>query len=292
MTTLALTLVLSSALLHAVWNLLYKRARDKPSFAFLFGVVATVVYLPVFLLLVGNQELSWWGLAVAILSAFVHTLYFTFLGRGYSVGDLSLVYPLARGTGPLLVPIWAILFLGERISPTGLAGILAVVGGVYILHIRELSPRGLMGPLRSLSSRPTQIAILSGLLISIYTVVDKVGVGYLEPMVYMYIWTAIYTTMYGPYVLKTSGVAKIRAEWSANAWAIVAVGILMVLTYTMVLFAMTMSNVSYVAAAREIAVVFGAAMGTVMLKERYGRSKVGGSLLIALGVALIGLARS
>jgi drug/metabolite transporter (DMT)-like permease len=290
-TALALALVLSSAVLHALWNLLYKRARDKPSFAFLFGVAATVVYLPVFLLMVGGQRVSWQGFAVAVLSAFIHTLYFTFLGRGYSVGDLSLVYPLARGTGPLLVPIWATLFLGERVSAIGLTGILAVVGGVYVLHLRELSLPGLLAPLRSLRTRPTQIAIFSGLLISIYTVVDRVGVSYMDPIIYMYSWTALYTAMYGPYVYRTSGPAKIRAEWKSNAPAIVAVGVLMVFTYTMVLFAMTMSNVSYVAAVREIAVVFGAAMGTVLLRESYGRSKVGGSLLIALGVALIGLAK-
>ncbi|HEX2988924.1 MAG TPA: DMT family transporter [Chloroflexota bacterium] len=291
MTSLALALVLSSAVLHALWNLLYKRARDKPSFAFLFGVSATVIYLPVFLLMVGGKQIVWQGLAVAVLSAFVHTLYFTFLGRGYSVGDLSLVYPLARGTGPLLVPIWATIFLGERITAIGLVGILAVVGGVYIIHLRELSLSGLLAPLRSLSTRPTQIAIFSGLLISIYTVVDRVGVGYMDPVIYMYVWTALFTAMYGPYVYLTSGPVKIRTEWRDNRIAIVAVGILMVLTYTMVLFAMTMSNVSYVAAAREIAVVFGAAMGTVMLRESYGRSKMGGSLLIALGVALIGMAK-
>ncbi len=291
MTTLALALVVSAALLHAVWNFLYKRAKDKPSFAWLFGVAAVLLYLPAFLLLVGRQPIPREAWYVVAASGTIHTFYFAFLGRGYSVGDLSLVYPLARGTGPLLVPVWAVTFLGERPSAVGLAGILAVVSGVYVLHLREISWQGLLLPLRSLRTKPTRIALFSGLLISLYTVVDKVGVGYLDPLVYMYLFTALYSLLYGPYVLRTSGLKAVKTELRANALPIVAVGFLMVFTYVMVLYAMTMSNVSYVAAARELSVVFGAGMGTVLLKESYGRSKLAGSLLIALGVTMIGLAK-
>ncbi len=288
----ALALVIASASLHAAWNLLYKRARDKQAFAWLFGLAAVVLYLPVFLLLAGRQPIPSEGWCMAALSGVIHTFYFAFLGRGYSAGDLSVVYPLARGTGPLLVTVWAVTLLGERPSPFGLMGILAVAGGIYVLHLHELSWRGLLKPLRSLQSRPSQLALLTGLLISLYTVVDKVGVSYVQPLVYMYLWTAAFTLLYGPYVLRTSGADSLRAEWRANAAAVVAVGFLMVFAYTLVLFAMTMSNVSYVAAAREVSVVFGAVMGTTLLREPYGKAKVGGSLLIALGVAMIGMAQS
>ncbi|MHB0871497.1 MAG: EamA family transporter [Chloroflexota bacterium] len=291
MTTLALTLVVASALMHSIWNLLYKRAKDKPAFAWLFGLAAVAIYFPPFLLLVGQQAIPREGWYLVAVSGVIHTLYFAFLGRGYSVGDLSLVYPLARGAGPLLVPIWAVTFLGERLSTSGVVGILAVVSGIYLLHLRELSWRGLLLPLRSVRTRPTQIALFSGLLISLYTVVDKLGVGYLQPLVYMYLWTLLYSLLYGPYVLRTSGWATVKAEWRVNAPSILAVGFLMVLTYTLVLFAMTMSNVSYVAAARELSVVFGAGMGTMLLREPYGQAKLGGSLLIAIGVAMIGLAK-
>ncbi|MGE5618712.1 MAG: EamA family transporter [Sphingomonadaceae bacterium] len=290
MTTLALILVVASALMHSIWNLLYKRAKDKPAFAWLFGLAAVVIYLPAFLLLVGRQPIPPEGWYLVAASGVIHTLYFAFLGRGYSVGDLSLVYPLARGTGPLLVPIWAFTFLGERLSTSGMAGILAVVSGIYMLHLRQLSWSGLLQPLRSIRTRPTQIALLSGLLISLYTVVDKMGASYLQPLVYMYLWTVVFSLLYGPYVLRTSGWATVTAEWQVNARSIVAVAFLMVLTYTLVLFAMTMSNVSYVAATRELSVVFGAAMGTLLLRESYGKAKLGGSILIAIGVAMIGLA--
>ncbi len=291
MTTLALALVIAAALLHAAWNFLYKRAKDKPSFAWLFGVAAVLLYLPAFLLLVGRQPIPREAWYVVAASGTIHTFYFAFLGRGYSVGDLSLVYPLARGTGPLLVPVWAVTFLGERPSAVGLAGILAVVSGVYVLHLREISWQGLLLPLRSLRTKPTRIALFSGLLISLYTVVDKVGVGYLDPLVYMYLFTALYSLLYGPYVLWTSGLKAVKTELHANALPIAVVGFLMVFTYVMVLYAMTMSKVSYVAAARELSVVFGAGMGTMLLKESYGRSKLAGSLLIALGVTMIGLAK-
>jgi drug/metabolite transporter (DMT)-like permease len=290
-TVFALALVVSAALLHSIWNLLYKRAKDKASFAWLFGMAAVLLYLPAFLLLVGRQPIPQQAWYVIAASGVIHTFYFAFLGKGYSVGDLSLVYPLARGTGPLLVPIWAGIFLGERPSAIGLAGILSVVGGVYILHLREVSFQGLLLPLRSIRTRPTRIALFSGLLISLYTVVDKVGVSYLDPLVYMYLFTALYSLLYGPYVVWNSGLKAIETELRINALPILAVGFLMVFTYVMVLHAMTMSNVSYVAAARELSVVFGAAMGTLLLKESYGRSKLAGSLLIALGVTMIGLAQ-
>lgn len=290
MTGLALALVLSSALLHSLWNLLYKRAKDKPSFALLFGLAAAVIYLPVFLFMVWRQPIPLEGWLPIVASAVIHVFYFAFLGRGYSAGDLSLVYPLARGTGPLLVPLWAALFLAERPSAAGLAGILTVVGGIYLLHLRELSTRGLLAPLLSVTTRPTQAALITGILISFYTVVDKVGVGYVHPFVYLYLLTSLYSLMYAPFVLKTSGWPAVRAEWRLNHLSILAVGFLMAFTYAMVLFAMTMSHVSYVAAAREVSVVFGALMGTVLLKESYGRAKVAGSALIAAGIALIALA--
>ena len=292
MTGIALALVLGSATLHATWNFLFKRAYDKSAFAWLFGIAAVVIYLPVFVIAATRLEISTQGWLVVVASGVAHTLYFFLLGYGYSVGDLSLVYPLARGIGPLLVPVWAVLFLGERLSATGVAGIAAVVAGVYVLHLRELSWPGLLAPLRSIGTRPTRIALASGVVISIYTVVDKVGVSHFEPFVYMYMWMILYALLYAPIVLKTSGWEAVKKEWRLNAVPVVVVGFLIVFTYTMVLFAMTMSNVSYVASAREVAVVIGALLGTVFLKESYGRSKMSGAVLIAIGITLIALAKS
>jgi len=291
MTGLALLLVVCSALLHATWNFLYKRAIDKRAFAWLFGLAAAVLYLPAFLLLACDRPIPIEGWGAIAASALVHTFYFTCLGKGYSAGDLSLVYPLSRATVPLLVALWAVVFLGEHLSVQGAAGIVAVVAGVYILHVGELSLAGFLKPLRSIKTRPTQFALTTGLLISIYTVVDKIGVSYVQPLVYMYLWTVLFTLIYGLYVFRTAGWISIKSEWHAHPIAIVVVGLLMVLAYTIVLFAMTMSNVSYVAAAREISVVFGAAMGSLLLREPYGRTKVGGSALIAFGLAMIGLAQ-
>ncbi|MCL4534661.1 MAG: DMT family transporter [Bacteroidetes bacterium] len=290
MTGLALALVLAAAFLHATWNFLFKRAKDKPSFVLLFGLASVVMYLPVFVFMAGRQPIPWEAWFAIGASGVVHALYFATLARGYSVGDLSLVYPLARGTGPLLVPVWAALFLGEHPSATGLAGILAVVGGVYILHLQELSWRGMLSPLLSVRTRATRAALLTGLLISVYTTVDKIGVTYAEPFVYMYLFSTLYTLLYAPFVLTTSGWAAVNTEWRLNARSILVVGFLVVFTYTMVLFAMTMSHVGYVAAAREFGVVVGAAMGTLLLKESYGRAKVGGAALIAIGIAMIALA--
>lgn len=291
MTSTALILVLASAGLHATWNFLYKSARDKQAFSLLFGLSTLVLYSPVALFLLVTTPLPPQGWYLVALSGFVHTFYYVSLGRGYSTGHLSLVYPLARGTSPLLVAVWAIAFLGERITPQGLIGILAVVAGVYTLHLKEFSWKGLVYPFTGALGGATRIALLAGLFASMYTTVDKVAVGYLHPFLVHYLSTVVFCTLFGPYVLRTRGLKAVASEWKVNRKSVVVVSVILTLAYTLVLFAMTMSNVSYVAAAREVGVVFGALLGTLLLREPYGRAKLGGSAAIAVGVMLIGLAR-
>lgn len=213
----ALALVVGSAFLHAAWNLLYKRALDKPSFAWLFGLATVVIYLPAFLLLAFRSPIPPEGWQLMATSGALHSLYFYFLGRGYACGELSLVYPLARGTGPLLVVLWAALFLDQRPSSLGLLGVLSVVAGVYVLHLKSLSWSRLLAPLLSTRAQSTRAALFTGLLISLYTTVDAAGVRHVDPLIYMYPVTAIYSLLYGPYVLRTSGAAAVRREWKANA---------------------------------------------------------------------------
>ena len=291
MTSTALILVLASAGLHATWNFLYKSARDKQAFSLLFGLSSLVLFSPAALLLLATNPVPLEGWLLVGLSGLVHTFYYVTLGRGYSTGHLSLVYPLARGTTPLLVAVWALAFLGERITPQGLAGILAVVAGVYTLHLKELSWRGLAYPFTSALGGATSIALLAGLFASMYTTVDKVAVGFAHPFLVQYLATVVFCGIFGPYVLRVRGMETVRSEWNLNRNSVIVVSIILTLAYTLVLFAMTMSNVSYVAAAREVGVVFGALLGTLFLREPYGRAKLGGSAAIAVGVMLIGLAR-
>src|SRR5688500_2257226 len=157
--------------MHAIWNLLVKRSADKQAFLWLALLVSLVALLLPFLFLIRPFPSDAWPYIVC--SAVLESLYFVFLGSAYSQGDLSLVYPLARGSAPVFVILFASLFLGERVTWGGGAGIVCVVLGIYTLHLKQLAPGALLAPFRSLRERPSQLALLTGLTIAGYSVIDK-----------------------------------------------------------------------------------------------------------------------
>ncbi|HWO41092.1 MAG TPA: EamA family transporter, partial [Candidatus Eisenbacteria bacterium] len=135
MTVWALTLILAAAVIHATWNLLNKRASGHATFTWVVAVLSALLYAPITITIVEVWQLPFDLVTVGMMagSAALHTAYFVLLNQGYRAGDLSLVYPLARGTGPLLSSLAAIVFLGERPSAVAVAGALLIVGGVLIL---------------------------------------------------------------------------------------------------------------------------------------------------------------
>src|SRR5215204_2125789 len=138
MSGVALGLVLLAAMTHAVWNLLARRADEKLAFLWCSTLVSTVLLCPigVWLLLTEPIPLAGWG--IVVVSAGLEALYYWTLAQAYRYGDLSLVYPIARGTAPILVPVLAMLFLGERLSALAMAGIGLVVLGTVVIHTRRL----------------------------------------------------------------------------------------------------------------------------------------------------------
>lgn len=277
-----------AAVAHSTWNLLAKRSRDKQVFLWLALVGSLVLFLlPVPYVYVGVPPAIW---GLILLSGLLESVYFLLLGSAYQRGDLSLVYPLARGSAPLFVTLFALAFLGERVLPQGIAGILLVVGGIYTLHLTSLDWRGLLAPLLALRrERASQLALLVGVTIASYSVVDKVGVRYVRPFQYLYLVFVVSGVALAPYML-TARRAAIRREWQANKAAIVAVALMSVGSFLLVLSALTSSQVSYVASVREVSVVFGAALGALVLRERFGGSKILGAVLILAGIVCIGLA--
>lgn len=280
-------LLLLSALMHASWNLLAKRSLDKQAFLWLASLVSLVAFAVPFALLARPVPPEAWP--VIVLSGVLEAVYFLLLGSAYQRGDLSLVYPLARGSAPLFVVMFAALFLGEQVRWTGMLGIGLVVAGIYTLHLKVVNLRGLLGPFLSLRDRPSQIALLTGLTIGSYSVVDKVGVGYAGPISYAFLVFSVSSVALLPYmwVVKSGAV---RREWRDNKPSILVVGVMSLCGFLVVLFALTVSQVSYVSPVREVSVVFGAILGALVLREPFARVKVAGSALIFAGIVLISLA--
>ena len=281
-----LALLILAAFLHASYHALYKKSIDKGVFAWWFILVATIVYFPALISTPFHFPREGWLCIFA--SGVAEAAYYIATSEAYERGDLSVVYPLARGAAPLFVTLWAILFLEERPTSVGLAGILLVVSGIYLLNIRSFAH--LLDPLPSLKGSSSRFALLASLCISIYSVLDKVGVGYVPPLIYIYLVLVVALAIFTPYILLTGRRAEIIVEWRANKASILVAGVLILFTYFLVLTAMKMAYVSYVASVREVSIVFGALLGYFLLKERYGPIRVFASILIFLGVFLIGRA--
>lgn len=283
MTAFALALVLSSAVAHATWNLFAKRARGGVPFLWLALTLAIPLYAPVAIAVliltgprIGPLELLW-----MLGSAALNVAYFIFLQRGYRAGDLSVVYPLARGTGPVLATIAAILIFGERPTPLALAGAVSIAIGVFVLtgDPRKLRQRGV--------GAAVGYALLTGVTIAAYTLWDKRGVSALLIPPVLYEWTSNIgrSLILAPLALRRW--PEVRAEWAANRTAALAVASLSPLAYMLVLTALAISPVSYVAPAREIGILFGVLIGARTLAEAdAGRRSIAAALMVGGVIAL------
>jgi len=281
----ALGLVLLAAAAHATWNLLARRAEEKLAFLWCSTLVSTVLLAPVGAWLLVTEPIPALGWAVVLLSAGLEALYYWTLAQAYRHGDLSLVYPIARGTAPILVPVLAAVFLGEWLSELAAAGIGLVVVGTVAIHTRRLgwpSPGAIAEVVGQLGTR---YALLTGLVIAAYSALDKYGVSLVRPVLYAYLLFAGLTVTLVPLVLRQR--AAVSSEWKLRRGSIVVVGLLAPASYGLVLLALTLAPVSYVAAAREVSVVLAAVLGTVVLGEGYGRQRLLGSVAIAAGLMLL-----
>ena len=285
MTAFALVLVLASAVAHATWNLFAKRSRGGIPFLWLALALSVPIYLPVAIavLIVTGATIGPTVFAWTFVNAALNVAYFIFLQRGYRAGDLSIVYPLARGTGPVLATVGAILIFGERPTPLAVAGAIAIASGVLVL---TGDPRKLR---RNGAGTAVGYALLTGVTIAAYTLWDKRGVSGLliPPVLYEWgsnVWRVLILT---PFALGRW--PEIRAEWSVNRTAVLAVALLSPLAYMLVLTALAVSPVSYVAPAREIGILFGVILGARSLAEADPARRTAAAVLMVGGVIALAL---
>ena len=289
MDTLSLGLVLLSALCHSAWNLLLKRAGNQEVFAWVFLVIGSVILAPLGAILFWFNPVAPLGYGLALATIAAHIAYFILLGRAYSQGDLSLVYPVARGIGPMLVPVLAVLTLQEQVALPAVVGIVLIIAGIFVVswwgRFRDI----LAQPGVLLRDKGIRYAVLTGLAITSYSLVDKVGVDHVQPFLYMYFITLGPAISLAPYISFRYGMTAARHEWQKSPWSILAASLLTFLAYGMVLTAFSLSRVSYIAPAREVGIVLGVLLGVFVLKERFGQGRLLGSTLIVAGLTSIAL---
>jgi drug/metabolite transporter (DMT)-like permease len=274
-----LPLVLLAAIFHATWNALLKASENPLSLAARAVTWGTVISLPpvaVAWIVAGRPGLPLAGWILALASAFLELIYFITLSTAYQRGELSVVYPIARGTAPLLAVLVGLLLLGERLHPSAGLGILALLAGIWAVR-RPATAGSAFWP-----------ALLTGVMIAAYTSLDRIGVRLGPPWIYGWLlWFFAAIFLIGYTTIRRIPNSRLTDEPKMS----VTVGVLMTAAYFMILFALSVAPLAIIAPLRESAIVLVTAWGIWRLGERRGAwIRVAGALAILGGIALLTLA--
>lgn len=280
MPTLAILLLLMSASLHALWNLLLKRSQEK-YIAMGWQVLISGVFAFFLLLFTGFPPRSMW--LFALISMALEAVYFILLSNAYSDHDFSLVYPIARGTAPAFLMLWSVLFLKETVTTGGVLGVSLIVGGMVIIGATSLiQNRGSRVQLKGVI-----VALSVALIISLYTLIDGTAVKNGPPLPYaltMFMFVPIFTTAYN---VRRFGWRQFAAAWRGPRIPLILTAVLGVVAYLLALIAYSFAPLSYSGAIREVSVVIGAFLGWQFLDEQMGGTRLLGSSVIFAGIFVI-----
>nr|WP_250207703.1 DMT family transporter [Curvibacter sp. CHRR-16] len=281
-------MVVLAALIHATWNLLAKRAASAgAAFVFAYTAFSLVLYAPWVVYLLWQGQSQWSGPIVACIavSGVLQLAYTLLLQRGYQVADLSVVYPVARGTGPLMSTVGAFVLLGESASWSKAGGLLAIVAGIVLI-----TTQGSMAKFRQPAAyKGLQWGGMTGVTIAGYTVVDAYAVKVLGIVPVVLDWCACLLRLVAllPWVLRNRAevLERMRGYWLLAA----VVGALCPMAYILVLLALKQgAPLSFVAPAREMSMMMGALLGMLVLREPVGLWRLVGCLTTIGGVLLLG----
>ncbi|MBY0444215.1 MAG: DMT family transporter [Burkholderiales bacterium] len=288
----AFALVILAGFIHSLWNIAAKKAGGDVRFAGFSSLIMMVVWAPVGIYYGWDVVPSWGRLewAFVALSGVLHVLYFVALLRGYRKADLTVVYPIARGSGPLISSICAIFLLGEVLSLQGMLGMLGVVAGVFLI---AGGPK-IFKTMQDVSQGPRVrqglfYGLLTGLFIASYTVLDgyAVKVLLLSPILLDYFGNFIRIVFLAPPLLKDK--ATTLSLWKTQWKYALIVALISPISYVLVLFAMQTAPLSHVAPAREVSMLFAALIGGRLLGEGDRLLRLLGAVFIATGVIALAI---
>jgi drug/metabolite transporter (DMT)-like permease len=285
----AIALILAAALAHASWNLFSKQAATTGAAYFIWPVAtsATVIYLPVVLVaeLLAHPHLTGLSWVFLVGTGVLQSAYFLFLQSGYRLGDLSLVYPIGRGSGALLAAVAGIVLLGERPAPVAIAGIASIIGGVVAISLpsRNLATTTGTGP------KAVGFALLTGMFIASYTLWDKYAVATLHTPAALQGYAAFpfMAAAFWPIALRDR--QRLRHVWRDFRPQVVGAALLAPLAYILVLAALSFTAVSAIAPAREVSVLFGVLLGRRLLGEGSVARRLVAAAAIVAGIIAIAL---
>ena len=285
MPLIALCAVLLAAATHATWNLYAKRAAGSKHFVWLFSTASAILYSPIiaWILITQRPHFEFLHWVAIVATAFLHLGYSLMLQAGYRASDLSLVYPLARGSGPLLSFFAAVILLGEPITWLGVCGVLLVVSGILLVS-------GLLSEHHKAPRAGIVFGLGTGAFIAAYTINDgwAVKVLAISPFLIEYVGNVFRLTVLGPraWMDRVRVREEIREYWKPA----MVVSVLGPIGYVLVLYAMRVAPISHVAPTRELATLIGTYFGARLLRERAAPARIIGAACIVAGVVSLALA--
>ncbi|MAL78888.1 MAG: hypothetical protein CMN55_07205 [Sneathiella sp.] len=278
----AIFLILAAAGCHATWNFLIKKLNGGPELVWLFSFVTSFLYLPLVLavIVIERPEFGWIEFLFLGGSGFLHLAYFLLLQQGYRHGDLSVVYPTARASGPLLSITFAVLILGEHMTTQILMGGLAIIIGVFFLT------GGFRGGATNLRAS-LLFGLATGVLIGSYTAWDAYAVTALmiSPVIVDYASAIVRSVALAPYAALHK--TRVTGLWRDHKGSVIVIALLNSLAYILFLIAVTLTPLVYAAPAREISVLLTVMLGTLILKEGRFRDRMIWAGLILMGMVLL-----
>lgn len=282
MSALGLALVLAAAFCHATWNVFVKRINGGPELIWLFSLVSSVIYLPLAIgvYVVARPQFGLWEIVFILGSSLLHLAYFTLLQIGYRKGDLSLVYPTARATGPMLSTAFAVLLLGETINAQMAAGAAIIIFGIFMLT----------GGFRR-GTNPLSASLAFGIgvggVIGSYTAWDAYAVSVLmvPPLLLDYVSSLGRTVVLAPIAARRRDL--VRRQWSEHRLGVILIAVFNPLAYILVLTALTFTPVAFVAPTREVSVLLTVLAGSLLLGEGHLKSRLGWAVVVLSGMGLL-----
>jgi drug/metabolite transporter (DMT)-like permease len=283
----AITLIAVAAIAHASWNLFSKQASATGAacFTWLLAAIVCVVYAPVVAgaVLLGHPHLTGLNWVFMAGTGLWHSGYFLFLQFGYRRGDLSMAYPIGRGSGALFAAVGGVVLLGERPGLVTAVGIAAIIVGVVVIGLPDRSP----APPRA--STAVAFALATGLFIASYTIWDKYAVSTVRtpPLLQGYAGFPVMALAFAPFALRDRD--RLARVWRTFRPQVVGAGVLAPLAYILVLIALSFTAVSVVAPAREVSVLFGIVLGRRLLGEANLARRLAAGAAIVTGIIVIAI---
>ena len=288
MSSLAFSLILFSALMHAFWNLLVKSSSDKTVFIWWMFVISGGLMV---LILPWVDPVPWphWrviGLAAA--GAICFMLYHLFSGRAYRSGDLSLIYPLAQ-TAMFWVPIWGILLLGESVSALGILGIILILCGAYSIQLKSLQWSEFVRPFRNLRNPSVMAALAAGFIYSVGSVIDKTGVMLYAPFHFTLMLVSFMLLFMTLNIRRAKYRGRIIAEYKKHPFLVLISGPVIMASFLSFRYGLQLAPMSYAVPVRQVSLLIGVLIGIIFLGESSGRIRFMAAVLILFGAILIRL---